>query len=304
MSTDEASPREINDAAPDVVTAASERHPMPPSSPALRDLPIGVFDSGVGGLTVAAALRRRLPRERLVYLGDIARLPYGSKSPETVLRYALQAGAHLAGRGIKMLVVACNTASAHALGALTRAHAPLPVLGVVEAGATAAAEASSSGGIVVIATEGTCRSGAFPRAIAARRPDARVSQTPCPLFVAFAEEGMIQGPIAEALVRHYLGDALTPASGNDTLLLGCTHFPLLVPALRAVLGDSPRLVNCGEAVAAEAAATLAAMDLEAPADFRGGISLVTTDAPARFARLAARLLPELGDHADAELIDL
>lgn len=265
--------------------------------------PIGVFDSGIGGLTVAAALRRRLPAERLLYLADVARLPYGTKSPQTVVRYALQAARFLAGRDIKLLVVACNTASAHALPALAAALAPLPVLGMVAAGAAAAVRASRGGGIVVAATEGTTASGAYPRAIAALLPEARVSQVACPLFVAFAEEGLTHGPIAEAVVRASLGEAFAAGGDCDTLLLGCTHFPLLRPALQAVLGPGPAVVDCGEAVAEQAAALLERSGLAAPPG-PGGITLAATDAIRRVARHAAALLPELGDAPVVELVDL
>ncbi len=266
-------------------------------------LPIGVFDSGVGGLTVAAALRRRLPAEHLLYLGDVARLPYGTKSPATVVRYALQAAHFLVRRGVKLLVMACNTASAHALGEVAEALAPLPVLGVVEAGAAAAAAASRTGGIVVAATEGTTASGVYPRAIAARRPDARVSQVACPLFVALAEEGMTAGPIAEAVVRASLGERFAAPAGNDTLLLGCTHFPLLVPALRAALGHGPALVDCGEAVADQAATLLAAHGLTAP-EGAGGIRLAATGGAGRVARHAAALLPGWTGGTPVEEVDL
>lgn len=267
-------------------------------------LPVGVFDSGVGGLTVAAALRRRLPAERLLYLGDLARLPYGTKSPATVVRYAGNAADFLAARGIKMLVVACNTASAHALAPLAAAHADLPVLGVVEAGAAAAARRSRSGRIVVAATEGTCRSGAFARAILAHRPDSRVEQVPCPMFVALAEEGLTDGPIAEDMVRHYLGASFLGADAADCLVLGCTHFPLLAGALRRVLGERVELVDCAEAVAAQAADELARRGLSAPAGSTGGLSLIATDAPDRFARIATRLFPALGPVPDVELANL
>lgn len=273
--------------------------PSPRSS-----LPVGVFDSGVGGLTVAAALRRRLPAEQLLYLGDIARLPYGTKSPATVTRYSLNAGAFLAARGIKMLVVACNTASAHALGALGAAHPDLDVLGVVEAGAAAAALRSRTGRIVVAATEGTCRSGAFARAILARRPDATVIQVPCPMFVALAEEGLTEGPIAEDMARHYLADHFHGPDAADCLVLGCTHFPLLTGALRRVLGDGPALVDCAEAVAEQAAVALAEAGLAAPAGTAGGLSLIATDAPDRFARIATRLFPALGAVPAVELANL
>ncbi|HLO77521.1 MAG TPA: glutamate racemase [Magnetospirillum sp.] len=272
--------------------------------PAQHPLPIGVFDSGVGGLTVAAALRRRLPAETLLYLGDIARLPYGTKSPATVIRYALKAADFLVARGIKLLVVACNTASAHALAALREAHPDLSVLGVVEAGAVTAAARSVSGRIVVAATEGTCRSGAFARAIQAHRADARVVQVPCPMFVALAEEGLTEGPIAEDMVRHYLARHFQGSEAADCLVLGCTHFPLLTASLQRALGTAPALVDCAEAVAAQVEAVLATAGLAAPVQSQGGLSLVATDAPDRFARIATRLFPALGPVPTVELADL
>lgn len=259
--------------------------------PDRADLSIGVFDSGVGGLTVAAALRRRLPDEDLLYLGDTARLPYGTKSPETVVRYGLRAAAFMVAQGVKMLVVACNTASAHALGAVAAAYPELPVLGVVEPGAEAAARASVSGRIVVAATEGTCRSGAFDRAIAAHRPDARVISVPCPLFVALAEESLTEGPIAEAIAAHYLNGLFPPVGGSDCMVLGCTHFPLLADTLRRVIGVGPVLIDCAEAVAEQAALALAAAGCPAPRGRRGSIRLMTTDAPDRFAHAADRMFP-------------
>jgi glutamate racemase len=268
------------------------------------NLPIGVFDSGVGGLTVAAALRRQLPDESLLYLGDLARLPYGTKSPATVVRYALNAASFLVARGIKMLVVACNTASAHALAALSAAHPDLTVLGVVEAGAAVAAARSPRGRIVVAATEGTCRSGAFARAILAHRPDARVAQVPCPMFVALAEEGLTEGPIAEDMARHYLGEYFQGPEAADCLVLGCTHFPLLAPSLRRVLGEGTVLVDCAEAVATQAGDALARLGLAAPAGTAGGLSLIATDAPDRFARIATRLFPALGPVPAVELANL
>jgi glutamate racemase len=266
-------------------------------------LPIGIFDSGVGGLTVAAAIRRRLPAESLLYLGDVARLPYGTKSPRTVIRYALQAADFLTGLGIKMLVLACNTASAHALAAVREAHPGLEVIGMIECGAEAAVAASLSGRIVVAATEGTCASGAYPTAINALKPEARVTQVPCPLFVALAEEGLADGPIAESVARSYLEAAFSGADGADCLVLGCTHFPLLRPALRRVLGDTPRLVDCAEAAAEQAAADLASAGLAATAG-TGSIRLFSTDIPQRFAVSATRFFPELGTDLTVEQIDL
>jgi glutamate racemase len=174
----------------------NERRTLRAEPPAhARTAPIGVFDSGVGGLTVLRALRHVLPSEQYVYLGDTARLPYGTKSADTVRRYALQAGAVLESQGVKCLVVACNTASSVAIEAMTARFAPLPVLGVVEPGAEAACAASRNGRIAVIATEGTVRGGAYEAAIRRRHPGARVVSRACPLFVALAEEGWTDGPV-------------------------------------------------------------------------------------------------------------
>lgn len=268
--------------------------------------PVGIFDSGVGGLTVVAAIRRAMPREKLLYLADVARQPYGTKSPRTVIRYAVQAAEFLVARGIKALVVACNTASAVALEAISARFPDLPVLGVVEAGAAGAALASVSGRIVVAATEGTCRSQAYERAIMRRRSDASVTCVPCPLFVTLAEEGLTDGAIVESVARHYLDPLFSRADGGandgDCLVLGCTHFPLLAPALGRLAGPGVRLVDCAEATAALLAETLAGR--EAPADSPGGLTLVSTDAPDRFAHIAARLFPALGDGLTVELADL
>ncbi|MGE5504599.1 MAG: glutamate racemase [Actinomycetota bacterium] len=268
---------------------------------AAADLPIGIFDSGVGGLTVAVALRRYLPDERLLYLGDTARLPYGTKSPETVVRYSLRAADFLVRRSIKMLVVACNTASAHALGALAAAHPGLPVLGVVEAGAGAAAQASRTGRILVAATEGTCASGAFTRSVHALRPGAEVACVPCPMFVALAEEGLTDGPIVEAMARTYL-DGRFGEGGADCLVLGCTHFPLLAPALARLAGPGTTLVDCARATAERAGAELAARGLAQAGP--GGLELAATDAPDRFARIAAAMFPTLCPLPAVQLVDL
>ena len=269
--------------------------------------PIGVFDSGVGGLTVAAALRRRLPAESLLYLGDAARLPYGTKAPTTIIQYVLKAAGFFMAHDIKMMVLACNTASAHAAAALALHYPEMMVLGVIDSGAERAALQSSGGRIVVAATEGTCRSGAFDHAILARRPDASVRPVPCPLFVALVEEGLTEGPIAEAMIRQYLGDSFAGPDAADCLVLGCTHFPLLAGALRKVLGDGPALVDCAEAVAERAAAMLAEGGALAEGGENaggGGITLFTTDAPERFSASAGRFFPGLGQRPPVELIDL
>ncbi|MDO8608276.1 MAG: glutamate racemase [Phaeospirillum sp.] len=264
--------------------------------------PVGIFDSGVGGLTVVAAIRRAMPREKLLYLADVARQPYGTKSPRTVTRYAVQAAEFLVARGIKALVVACNTASAVALEAITARFPHLPVLGVVEAGAAAAALASVSGRIIVAATEGTCRSQAYERAIMRRRGDASVTCVACPLFVTLAEEGLTDGAIVESVARHYLDPLFSRANEGDCLVLGCTHFPLLAPALGRLAGPGVRLVDCAEATAILLAETLSGR--EALPDSQGGLTLISTDAPERFARIAGRLFPALGRDLAVELADL
>jgi glutamate racemase len=256
---------------------------------------IGIFDSGIGGLTVLAALRERLPGESFLYLGDTARLPYGTKSPETVVRYALRAASFLAAHDVKLLVVACNTASAAALEALEEAL-PIPVVGVVWPGArTAAARARARVGVV--GTESTVASGAYRRALTALRPELAVSARACPLFVPLAEEGWVDHPVTHDVARIYL--APFAEEGIDTLILGCTHYPLLRPAIQAAVGAGVELVDSGPAVAAEVEAVLVSRDL---AGTGGGVRLQVTDGAARFSRIA-RLI--LGAHAaDLELVDL
>lgn len=274
-------------------------------------LPIGVFDSGVGGLTVLAALRARLPQEDTLYLGDTARLPYGTKSPDTVTRYALQAAGKLVERGVKMLVIACNTATAAALPALRAAFAPLPVVGVVEPGAAAAVAVSRRAHIAVIATEGTIRGGAYQHAIQALCPTARITGQPCTLFVPLAEEGWLDGPLVEGIARRYLDHIFNPANAAaqadapDTLLLGCTHFPLLAPALRAVLGPDVALVDSAATTAASVAAVLTSEGLLRPQQTAGGHTrFCTTDDVARFARVGGLFLGMDLHAADVEKIDL
>ena len=251
------------------------------------------------------AVRARLPREHLLYLGDTARLPYGTKGPETVARYAVQAAGHLVGRGIKLLVVACNTASAAAMPELTRAFAPLPVLGVVEAGAEAAVKSSKSGHIAVLATESTVRGGAYERAILARRPDARVYSQACSLFVALAEEGWIQGPLVNSVVKEYLYPLLREKKreGLDTLVLGCTHFPLLKETIAHVAGSEVKLVDSGETVAEAAEKLLRESGLLRNSG-KGDARYLATDGAERFARVGSLFLGETLKLADVEIVDL
>jgi glutamate racemase len=275
---------------------------------ALHDLAIGVFDSGVGGLTVLKSLLERLPHEDFVYLGDTARLPYGTKSAGSIRQYALQAARQLHARGVKCLVVACNTATAIALDALAQEFAPVPVIGVLEPGAAAACRATRSGAIAVLATESTVRGGAYQAAIARRLPGAAVTMRACPLFVALAEEGWIDGPVVEAVIHRYLDDVFGPhAQGPrpDTLLLGCTHFPVLAPALARVLGPGIAIVDSAATTATALDEVLVVRGLARTADGRPGrVRLLATDGAERFARVGAVFLGRPLEARDVEVVDL
>lgn len=256
--------------------------------------PIGVFDSGVGGLTVVAALERELPGEAIVYLGDTARLPYGTKSADTVLRYSERAIGFLERHQVKAVVIACNTASALALPAL---RSSLPLWGVVEPGAERAA-ACARRAVGVIATEATVRSGAYAAALRRRRPELEIHEQACPLLVPLVEEGWLDDPVTELVARRYLEPLL--AYEVDTLVLGCTHYPLLAPLLARVAGAGVTLVDSAAAVAAEVAAALAARALLAGAA-SGERKFFATDGAERFARLAATIL---GRPVDLEWVDV
>lgn len=271
------------------------------AAPGPNARPIGVFDSGVGGLTVLRALRTRLPSEDFLYLGDTARLPYGTKSAATVARYSVQCAGLLVERGIDALVVACNTASAFALPALEEAFPRLPIVGVIEPGAAAAVAATRSGSIAVIATEGTVRGGAYAAAIARRRAEARVTSIACPLFVALAEEGWIDGPIVEAAAHRYLDAAFAGADAPDTLVLGCTHFPVFAPTLRGVLGVRVAIVDSA-ATTADAVASRLASSRRSVAS-TGSLHVMATDGPERFARVSSIFGIPLAAN-DVELVDL
>jgi glutamate racemase len=264
-----------------------------------------VFDSGVGGLTVLRALRSALPTEEFIYLGDTARLPYGTKSPESVVRYSLQCAEALIARGIRCLVVACNTASASALDALRLRHRDIPVIGVIEPGAAAAVSASHSKHIAVIGTEGTIGGGAYQRAIHRLNADVRVTAQPCSLFVAMAEEGWVEGPIVEAVARRYLEPIFSAAADGDgvpdTLVLGCTHFPVLAAPIRAVLPQYVRIVDSAAAIAAAVSHELAVPD-HRPG--HGGVRWLATEGAARFARVSGTFLGEPLRADQIEIIDL
>ncbi|WP_421862002.1 glutamate racemase [Parvibaculum sp.] len=269
-----------------------------------RDKPIGVFDSGIGGITVLKALRKALPHEDLVYLGDTARLPYGTKSPETVTAYATQATKHLLGHDVKMIVIACNTASAVALGPLTQALAPIPVIGVIEPGAKAGVKATKTGRIGVIATEATVKGGAYERAIHALKPEAEVSQAPCGLFVTLAEEGWTKGEVAEAAARRYLAPLFKGRSAPDTLVLGCTHFPVLARTIKKVAGKGVRLVDSAATTAKAVEEALASQNLTARRQRKGKTRFLATDSAERFARVGGIFFGEEIRAKDVELVDI
>ena len=268
--------------------------------------PIGVFDSGMGGLTVLRALAARLPDERFLYLGDTARLPYGTKSAGTVQAYALQATRLLIAEGVKMVVVACNTVSSVALARLAQELAPVPVIGVIEPGAKAGVEATRNNRIAVIATESTVKGGAYPRAIKALRGDVEVVQLPCQLFVALAEEGWMTSPVTVSAAEIYLGQLFGNAPAPDTLVLGCTHFPVLTEAIRQAIGGGVALVDSAKTTAVAIAEALAASGLanQETSERRGETRFFATDSPERFARVGEIFLGRAIDPGSVALVDL
>lgn len=278
------------------------RHNAGMNSETHCDLPIGVFDSGVGGLTVLKAIQEELPYENLVYLGDTARLPYGTKSPASIERYATQAAAKLQERGIKALVVACNTASAVALAALRAQMADVPVIGVIGPGATAAVAAKPGGKHLVLATEATVGLRAYRTAIAERDPGAEVQEQACEMLVSLAEEGWSNGEIASAIVRRYLDEA---AGGTpDTIILGCTHFPLLKGTIQSIAGDGIVVVDSASTTARVVREVLETGGMTRKSDSPGSLRLLATDGATRFARVGGQFLGRDLSHQDVELVDL
>lgn len=268
-----------------------------------QNLPIGIFDSGVGGLTVYRALHGRLPSERYVYLGDTARVPYGTKSLSTVERYAIENARFLESRGMKLLVVACNTASALALPAIRRSVS-VPVVGMIEPGAAAAVRASGGGRVGVIATESTVRSGAYSRAVAALAPELKVTERACPLFVSLAEEGWAESDVARAVAEEYLSELRE--KDVSAVVLGCTHYPILRRVIQETLGGGVKLIDSGEAAAEVVESVIDKEDLRRTAtqelrDLREAGAharflcddldhFYVTDAAERFAHVAERFL--------------
>jgi glutamate racemase len=257
----------------------------------------------MGGLTVMRALKALLPGENYVYLGDTARLPYGTKSAGTVTRYAMQAAQALQRFDIKLLVVACNTASAAAVPELSAALAPLPVVGVIGPGAAAAVAAVPQGPIAIIATEGTVRGGAYVRAIQDIAPDMPVVSQAAPLFVGLAEEGLVSGPIAEAIAHRYLDPVLATVPRPRGLVLGCTHFPVLKNTIAKVAGPDVVLIDSAETTAKAVEAILREKNLLNPGPAKPP-HFLATDAPGRFAHLGEIFLGEPIDPGQVELIDL
>ncbi len=251
--------------------------------------PIGLFDSGEGGLTVARAVAELLPHEHLVYACDTAHFPYGPRPLAQVRGFFLRFMEFFVAQRCKLVIVACNTATAAAMDLLTAGAFPIPALGVVQPGAAAAAAASVTGRIGVAATQGTCASGIYPRAIRRLRPDALVVQQACPILVIRAEEGVISGPDVRREVERCLAPIL--AERVDTLVLGCTHFPHMARVIQEVVGPEVRLVDPGKATAAQVADLLEARGLLNPGPGTGQRRAFTTGDPERFLEVSARLWP-------------
>lgn len=275
---------------PTTVEGREDGRRLPMKLPEMTRRPLGVFDSGVGGLTVVRALADRLPDESILYFGDTARVPYGTKSPETIRHFSRQAMRFLLAREVKMVVVACNTATSHALVEL-RSESPVPVVGVIEAGARAAVEATRNGRIGVIGTAGTIGSGAYDRALRTAIPEVEVYAQPCPLFVPLVEEGWAGHEATRLVARDYLEPLLEMEI--DTLILGCTHYPLLREVLADLVGPDVTLVDSAGETARQAARELEEHRLRSPGVTEPSRHFTVTDLPLRFREVGRRFLGEL-----------
>jgi glutamate racemase len=258
--------------------------------------PIGVFDSGMGGLTVVRELMKQLPSESIIYFGDTARVPYGPKSPDTVLRYSREITSYLRGQGVKALVIACNTATAHALPAL-REEFQLPIVGVIEPGARAAAGATKTGHIGVIGTAGTIRSRAYEKEIMKLLPEAQVTAQACALFVPLVEEGWLDTEPTRAIARNYLAPVV--AAKVDTLVLGCTHYPLIKTVIGNVVGRNVRLIDSAHETAREVGEILRANGLENDVPNGARYRFIASDAPDTFLSMGQRFLGSAIDRVEA-----
>jgi glutamate racemase len=249
--------------------------------------PIGVFDSGMGGLTVVREMMSQLPNESIIYFGDTARVPYGPKSPDTVLRYSREITAFLKGEGVKALVVACNTATAHALPALRREF-DMPIVGVIEPGARAAAAVTKTKRVGVIGTAGTIKSRAYEREIRNLLPDVQVTAQACALFVPLVEEGWLDSEVTRAVARNYLAPIVS--AEVDTLVLGCTHYPLMKTVIGNVVGRDVRLIDSAHETARQAGEVLRAHGLDNETPDGARYRFIASDAPDTFLSLGQRFL--------------
>lgn len=256
-----------------------------------RNAPIGVFDSGVGGLTVAREIMRQMPDERIIYFGDTARVPYGSKSKETVIRYSKQIIRFLNAQGVKSIVIACNTASACALEEVER-ELKIPILGVINAGARTAVQATKNGKIGIIGTEGTIRSGMYTEVLKSMYPSVEVSEKSCPLFVPLVEEGLLHDSVTDEIASRYL--SVLKEKYIDTLILGCTHYPLLRSTLARVMGDGVSLVNPAYETALELKGLLEdkGLSIEEPYGKDEQYQFFVSDLAEKFTRFATSILPK------------
>ncbi len=262
--------------------------------------PIGVFDSGIGGLTVLNALMNHFPQENFIYLGDTARLPYGTKSPATVIKYAESLTRMLLPKKVKAIVVACNTASAHALHAVEKLAAPVPVIGMIEPTARAALAVAKNNHIGVMATAGTIRSKIYETTLRTLSPTVNVSSVACQMLVALAEEGWTHGEIPRLTLGNYLSEMFCGPDKPDTLILGCTHFPVFTDLLRDILGDSVTLINSGEAASLCLNAALPVRNRGS----RHAPQFYATDDPARFAAGASKFFQMPLSQGDITLVDI
>ena len=256
---------------------------------------IGIFDSGIGGLTVVKEIVAKLPQENIIYLGDTARVPYGIRSPETVTRYSFEITRFLLAQEIKMLVVACNTASAISLDAVKKEF-PLPVIGVLEPGARAAVAATKTRKVGIIGTEATIGSGAYERAIKRLASDVNVHSLACPLFVSLAEEGWTDNDVAQLVAEKYL--APLRGSGIDTLVLGCTHYPLLKMVIHKAVGSTIKLIDSATETAKEVANVLEKLRWRGSGNGEGLRKFYVTDAPSRFEKIGRSFLGDSLQHAE------
>lgn len=269
--------------------------------------PIGVFDSGVGGLTVLKSLMTALPGEQFIYLGDTARVPYGTKSADTVRAYALGLAQGLIQNDVKMIVIACNTASVHAADAVAALVAPVPVVSMIGPAVQAAIKATRNNSILVMATQSTIRSGAYERALLAANPALSITSIPAQVLIALAEEGWTDGAETDAIINRYIGPSFSRENAPDTIILGCTHFPLMKAAIAAIAGPDVTLIDSGHAATRSILNTCAPNTCGNPLRTTAPsarLRFLVTDAPERFQPMAERFLGQAVHLDDITHIDL